>query len=279
MSVNTVDPANGFSEQVIGYAAQTPHAIPYAPLAGCRASSGVIDHFGSFWPWGSVLAAEVLNGAPNFRDSVFFEVIVNAVDHEIGDEIRVQGQAIEGGGGGFQLPPQTLTDLSTRLRFSISDAEALRFVGSKVEVIAVINRGGSVIPSASLMLTVAPALEQTGPIVIPGVVNGQLEIDRFPDGVALQIPRIINMRTNNAMEVTWHSDTQPGPNPLYWRDFQRVLAVTPGEPFQFHIQPSVYQDFRGEWVKVFCSYFLGAGMSSVTKYGMGYRGTLEFQLV
>lgn len=279
MTAITGDPTNGFSEQVIGYKAQTPHATPYAPLAGCETGSGVIDYFESIWPWGSVLAAEVLNGAPIFRDSVFFEVIVNAFDHQIGDEIRVQGQAIEGGGGGFQLPPQTLTDLATHLRFSISDAEASRFVGSKVEVIAVITRGGSVIPSASLMLTVAPALEQTGPIDIPGVVNGQLEIDKFPDGVALKIPRIANLRTNNAIEVNWRSDTQPGPNPRNWRDHQRLLAVTPDGPFHIHIQPSVYQDFRGEWAQVFCSYYLGAGMSSVTKYGMGPQGTLAFQLI
>ncbi|MCU7246623.1 hypothetical protein [Pseudomonas koreensis] len=98
MSTITGDPTHGFSEQAIDYLAPRPRAIPYAPLAGCRTGSGVIDHFESIWPWGSVLATEVLNGAPIFRDSVFFEVIVNFLDHQIGDEIRVQGQAVEGGG-------------------------------------------------------------------------------------------------------------------------------------------------------------------------------------
>ena len=131
-------------------------------------------------------------------------------------------------------------------------------------------------------MTFAPALIQTAPISLEGVTNGVLEIDKHPDGVELTIPRIENLRTNNAIEMYWKElvdDGQGNLHPVPWCDYQRKLTVSPKSPLKFRIEPSVYQEHRGKDMHLFCSLFLGSGMVPGLSYGMGSRGTLEFKLI
>jgi hypothetical protein len=279
MPINANDATSGFSERTIGSTVQSSSVqFPGAPYVGCRSSSGLVHFLPSIAPWDCVIPGELLRGAPLFVDSLFYVVPVNNQDFQIGDQVRVQGQAFGGSGGSFQLPSQTVTGF-TDLYFPFSDAEALKLEGDRVEVIFVITRSGGSLPSGSLFVNFVLPLVQTGQISIEGVSNGELEIDKHPDGVVLTVPTVLNLRTNNAIEIHVLSDLQGGPGARNWRDYQRKLTVTPESAVQFRIEPSVYQAFRGEWVLLYGSFFLGAGMLPALSYGMGLQGTLEFKLI
>jgi hypothetical protein len=267
----------------VGFSEQRFRTLPLStgltgmPLIGCESQSGLFHFIPSLDPWGCVVPMEIFTGAPIFVDSLRVVVPVNDREFQIGDQVRVQWQAFGGTGNSYRSPSQPAVNF-TSLHFTVPDETARQFEGDRVEVIFVIERGAITLPSASLFMTFAPALIQTGPIAIEGVSEGVLEIDQYPDGVFLIIPTIKNLRTNNAIEVSWRSSANGGSGGA-WRDYQRKLAVSPDSPTEFRIEPSVYQGHRGESVHLFCSLFLGAGMVPGISYGMGPRGTLEFKLV
>lgn len=279
MSVITGDSTSGFSEQALGFAAPgSDTRSANSPFVGCESTTGQYHNLPDIKPWGVVIPREVPEGAPIFVDSVRFAVTVNPWEFQIGDGVRIQGQSITGGGS-FQLPPQTVTHLEDTLFFHLSDAQALELDDQKLDVIYVIERGGSAIPSASTFVTFAPALSQTGNIFIPAVVNGQLDVDKFAMGVDLIVPVVENLRPHNAISFLWRSDAQGGPNAVNWRDTQRQLTINPGEPTRFHVQPPAFQPYRGERVFLYCSFYLGAGLVGGLTYGMGSRGIIEFELI
>ncbi|MHC8347273.1 hypothetical protein [Pseudomonas sp. RT6P73] len=266
----------GFSEKHFG----TKHLITGltgVPLIGCESQSGLFHFIPSLGPWGCVVPMEIFTGGPIFVDSLRVVVAVNETEFQIGDQVRVQWQAFGGTGNSYRSPSQPAVSF-TSLHFTVTDETARQFEGDCVEVIFVIERGEITLTSASLFMTFAPALTQTAPISIEGVSEGVLEIDRHPDGVVLTIPTIENLRTNNAIEMSWKSSANGGQGGA-WKDYQRKLAVSPDSPIEFRIEPSVYQGHRGESVHLFSSLFLGSGMVPGISYGMGPRGTLEFKLV
>lgn len=264
----------GFSEKHFG----TERAeLTGRPYIGCESQSGLFHFIPSLEPWGCVVPMEIFDGKPIFINSLRVFVPVNDWDFQIGDQVRVQWLALDGSGGSYQSQPQPVLSF-TSLHFDISDDIARQFEGDRVEVIFVIERGDNAIPSASLFMTFAPALIQTGPVSIEGVSGGFLEINQHPDGVILTIPRIENLRTNNAIEMFWKSSADGGQGGA-WRDYQRKLTVKPDLPTRFRIEPSVYEEHRGESVHLLCSLFLGSGMVPGITYGMGLRGVLEFKLI
>ncbi|MBA5981170.1 hypothetical protein HXW87_01425 [Pseudomonas sp. Y5-11] len=279
MSRNTIGPPGGFSERAAGFTAQSSSVqLSGAPSVGCESSSGLIHFLPSIAPWGCVIPGELLRGAPIFVNSLFYQVSVNNQDFQIGDQVRVQGQVLEASGESFRLPSQTVEEF-TDLRFPFSDAEALELEGKRVEIFYVITRNGEALTSPSLFVDFVLPLVQTGQISIEGVSNGQLEIDKYPNGLILTVPKVSNLRTNNAIEIYVRSDLQGGPGAQNWRDYQRKLTVTPESPVQFRIEPSVYQGFRGESIFLYGGFFLGAGMVPGISYGMGPQGILEFKLI
>lgn len=267
---------DGFSERHFG-TSPLRSGLTGAPFIGCESQSGLFHFIPGLDPWGCVVPMEVFTGAPIFVDSLRVVVAVNDREFQIGDQVRVQWAAFGGSGGNYQSQPQSVQSFMP-LHFVVPDDTARQFEGDRVEVIFVIERGGGAIPSASLLMTFAPALIQTGPVSIEGVSEGVLEIDPHPDGVVLTIPRIENLRTNNAIEMLWISSAKGGQGGA-WRDYQRKLTVNPDSPLKFRIEPSVYQKHRGETVQLRCSLFLGSGMVPGIGYGMGHRGILEFKLI
>lgn len=264
----------GFSEKHFG----TERAeLTGKPYVGCESQSGLFHFIPSLDPWECVVPMEIFTGAPIFVDSLRVVVVVNDREFQIGDQVRVQWLALGGSGGSYQSQPQPALSF-TSLHFDIPDDIARQFEGDRLEVIFVIERGDNAIPSASLFMTFAPALIQTGPVSIEGVSEGFLEINQHPDGVILTIPRIENLRTNNAIEMFWKSSADGGQGGA-WRDYQRKLTVKPDLPTRFRIEPSVYEEHRGESVHLLCSLFLGSGMVPGITYGMGLRGVLEFKLI
>ncbi|PWK43100.1 hypothetical protein LOY55_28950 [Pseudomonas sp. B21-040] len=268
----------GFSQSPIGLSPEhLSSQLTGLPLIGCESRSGLFHFIPSLAPWDCVVPMEIFTGAPIFVDSLRVVVSVNDREFQIGDQVRVQWQALGGSGKSYQSPPQPVLSF-TSLQFAVPDETARPFEGDRVEVIFVIERGGSALPSASLYMTFAQALIQTAPISIDDVSEGVLDIDQHPDGVFLTIPLIENLRTNNAIEMHWKSSPNGGQGGA-WRDYQRKLTVSPDSPLKFRIDSSVYQAHRGESVHLLCSLFLGSGMVPGLNYGMGPRGTLEFTLV
>jgi hypothetical protein len=277
MTITLPNGTVGFSEKQSGLASKRSSNVLNPPLICCEARSGLVHFIPSLAPWGCVVPMELLSGAPIFVDSLRVVVVVNEFDFKLGDKVRVQWQALGDAGKSYTSPSQSVIDFIS-LYFVVSDEIARQFEGETVEVIFVIERVAGDLPSGSLIMALAPALIQTGPIFIEGVSEGVLKIDQHPDGVTLTIPKIEHLRTNNAIEMTWRSDwtnAQVGP----WRDYQRKLAVSPESPLKFRIKPSVYQGHRGHSIHLFCSLFLGSGMVPGITYGMGPPGTLELKLV
>lgn len=279
MSVITGDPTNGFSEQASVIAAPSSSTrSANSPFVGCESFTGQYHNLPDTRPWGVVIPREVIDGAPTFQDAVRFAVTINPWEFQVGDSVRIQGQSITGSGS-FQLPAQAVTQLEDTLFFRLSDAQAREFDDQKFDVIYVIDREGSAIPSASTFVTFAPKLIQTGNIFIPAVVNGQLDVDKFAMGVDLIVPVVENLRPHNAIQFLWRSDAQGGPNAINWRDTQRQLTINPGELTRFHIQAPAFQPYRGERVFLYCSFYLGAGLVGGLMYGMAYQGIIEFDLI
>ncbi|MFP6832788.1 hypothetical protein PS619_01373 [Pseudomonas fluorescens] len=278
MTISASGATAGFSEVSIGFAPQRLQGtVNNRPFIGCESRSGLFHSIPSLDPWGCVVPMEILSGAPIFIDSLRVVVSVNEMDFRRGDQVRVQWQALGGSGGSYTSQPQTVVEY-TSLHFAVPDETARQFEGDRVEVIFVIERDGIALPSLSLHLTFAAELLQTGPVFIDAVSQGVLQVDQHPNGVCLTIPRIENLRTNNAIEMTWKSSAKGGQDGA-WRDYQRKLTVSPDSSLGFWIEPTVYQAYRGETVHLFCSLFLGTGMVPGLTYGMGHRGVLEFRLV
>lgn len=267
----------GFSEVSFGFAPTGSKQLNSWPFIGCESRSGLFHSIPSIDPWGCVVPMEIFNGAPIFIDSLRVGVSVNEQDFRIGDQVRVQWNALGGSGGSYRSEPQTVVSYAP-LHFAVTDEIGKTFTGDRVEIFFVIEREAGSLPSSSLYMTFAPELAQTGPVFIEAVSQGVLEIDRHPEGVCLTIPRIENLRPNNAIEMFWKSSTSGGQTGA-WRDYQRKLTVSPDSSLNFRIEPTVYQAHRGETVHLFCSVFLGSGMVPGLAYGMGSRGVLEFQLV
>ena len=278
MTITLPNGTAGFCEKQSGLPSKRSSTVLNPPLICCEARSGLIHFIPSLAPWGCVVPMELLSGAPIFVDSLRVVVAVNEFDFKIGDKVRVQWQALGDTGKRYTSPSRSVVEF-TNLYYVISDEIARRFEGEEmVEVIFVIERGASALPSGSLFMTLAPTLIQTSPIFIEGVSEGVLKIDQHPDGIILTIPHIENLRTNNAIEMTSRSDwTDAHVGPC--RDYQRKLAVSPESPLKFRIEPSVYQAHRGHSIHLFCSVFLGSGMVPGIAYGMGSRGTLELKLI
>lgn len=278
MTITVSNPLAGFSELFSGFVPERFESqLNNRPFIGCESRSGLFHYIPSLEPWGCVVPMEIFNGAPIFIDSLRVGVAVNETDFRIGDQVRVQWQAFGGCGGSYTSVPQTVVGYAP-LHFAVVDEIARQFEGDRVEVIFVIEREGRFLPSLSLYMTFAAELAQTGSVFIDAVSQGVLEIDQHPDGVFLTIPRIENLKTNNAVEVFWKSSVNGGQTGA-WRDYQRKLTVSPDSSLSFRIEPTVYQAYRGETVHLFCSLYLGTGMVPGLTYGMGHRGVLEFKLV
>lgn len=246
------------------------------PGIGFESRSGAFHFIPSIAPWGCVLPMEVLNGAPLFVDSLRVVVWPNETEFYLKDMVRVQLQALDGSVEGYYSLPQEVVDFNA-LHFAVLDCAARRFEGKEVEVIFVIERDGSSIPSPSQYVTFAPALVQTGQAAINEVDEGALNIDQHPNGVTLIIPQIENLRTNNAIEFYLSISPDGGSNGA-WGDYQRKLTVKPHSDLEFFIEPEVYQGHRGKSVYLSCTLYLGTGMVPGLRYGMGPRGTLNFKL-
>ncbi|MEX3774423.1 hypothetical protein [Pseudomonas sp. MYb118] len=278
MSVITDFPIHGFADPVVDIQTQGSSAPMYSrPTVNCRGRTGEIHALSGVSPWGAMVPQEVLEGGPVFVDALFFGVDVNEIEFQMGDEVRLQGHSLSTGAN-FELPSKTVTEFSP-MHFTLPDVQALQFVGQQLEVIFIIMRNGSALPSLSRFVSFVKALEQTGSISIEGVENGVLEVDKFPHGIVLHIPKIINLGGNNAILMTIRSDLNGGSTAVNLRDYQRQLTVTPEAAIEFRIQPSVYQPYRGEKVFLACSAFLGSGMPQGMLYGLGPRGIIEFQLL
>lgn len=213
----------------------TPSTQLNTPILGYRAFfTGEIRLFWGSEKWGVVIPEEA-------ADSPII-MPISTRKSDAGASIQITWRAIED-------PTEYTSELIPisepgNVEFvPIPEQEIRRFSDKTVNVTYQIALNDKVEISPTLKIAVAPKLIYQ-PAIIQGVVNGELNVSDYPDGLKITIPPITNYREYNALQITWRVLNPDTNERAVW--FSKTVRLSnPDKNYIFTLTPDNYFDYPG----------------------------------